>query len=198
MVPARWRSAVVLGALGFLSGLVTTSLGFDFSHLLSGALFSLMGGGKADLGLNLGSVIRSFWHFGLAFAVAIPLGVFLATGNRRAIVTLFVTTMIAWIAVISLAWLAITQQVGFSNLDAIAGAVGAVLTHLGCSIVAPHLRHLVPIAVTAFAGAVVAMIVPSQSLFPLWQGVVALCIGWGLGFPQAAAAPPDTPPPGGL
>jgi hypothetical protein len=79
-VPVRWRAAVVLGALGFVSGMLTLELGVDLVQL-PGSLGANPTGGKADA-FGVGAVVAAFWAFGLAFAVAMALGVFLWTGER--------------------------------------------------------------------------------------------------------------------
>jgi hypothetical protein len=141
-------------------------------------------------------VVAAFWAFGLAFAVAMALGVFLWTGERRDMLTVLVTTMLAWIAVVVLAWGAIRRG-SVGGLVPLAGAAGAVLTQLGCSIVAPSLRHPLLVVLTGFAGIVTCMVVAPPNypnLFPLWQAAVAFCIGVGLGMPQGAAVAPAMAP----
>lgn len=149
--------------------------------------------GKAEPGVV--AVVGAFWPLGLWFAAAIALGMYLWTGDRRATLTVLVTTMLAWIAIVALAWLALSRG-AIGGLVPLAGAVGAVLTHLGCSLVVPSLRQLVPIALTGFAGLVTSMIgAPTfLNIFPLWQGAVAFCIGVGLGLSTVSTAAPAAPP----
>jgi hypothetical protein len=192
MVPARWRPAAVLGALGFVSGVVTPYVGIYIGELLPS--------------LGLRAEVRVAVPFGLCFAVAVAMGVFLWTGERRAIPVVLITTMLAWIALILLGAIAEPWASSF-RLMPVAGAVGAVLTHLGCSVVAPVLRHRMLIALTGLAGMVASVIVGPAALymsplnalklFGLWQGAVAFCIGAGLATRTEAAAAPAASPASG-
>ncbi len=78
-----------------------------------------------------------------------------------------------------------------------AGAVGAGLTHLGCTPFAPGVRRPVRIAVTCVVGAVAGMLfflgerrlIAEWWLYVLWQPAVAFAIG------MALAARSGTPEP---
>jgi hypothetical protein len=77
------------------------------------------------------------------------------------------------------------------------GAVGAVITHLSCSIFVRELRRLNYIALTCAVGALVGLLLRAQFslglLFLIWQPAVMFCIG--LGFrPQRNARPKDEKP----
>jgi len=99
-----------------------------------------------------------------------------------------VTTMYAWSAAVHTAIRLQRNSGEDAHLLAAslcAGAVGAGLTHLGCSLFASDLRRPWRICVTCTVGAAAGMLfflgerkmVDERLLYVIWQPAVAFCIG---------------------
>lgn len=175
----RQRPALVMAALGLVSGILSATVGYDFELPWLkpvGAVFFL----------DAGPV-----PIGVFFGLAVALSLWIWTGNVWALPVLPVTTMYAWSAAIQVAIRLQRSTDDDPHLIAAslaAGAVGAGLTHLGCAILAPELRRPRWIAVTCVVGALAGLllfmgqrkIVDERLLFLVWQPAVALCVGLGV------------------
>jgi hypothetical protein len=128
---------------------------------------------------------------GLYFGLVIAIGIYTWTGKAWAVPVLLVTTMYAWSAAIQVA--VGLQRSSGDDLHLIAagiaaGAVGAGLSHAGCSLFAPHLRRPRLIALTVGVGALAGLLlffgerkyIDERWLYLVWQPAVAYCIGLGL------------------
>ena len=129
---------------------------------------------------------------GVFYGVAMGIGIAAWVRKPWVVPAVLVTTMYAWSAAIHTA-IRLQRNTGDDvNLVAAslgAGAVGAGLTHLGCSLFAADLRR--PwwrLALTCAVGAAFGMffylgerkIVDERLLYFVWQPAVAFCIGLGL------------------
>ncbi len=181
---ARTRPAVVLAALGLVSGVLSAVAGMTYEPAwlaLPGRLFFLDAGAMP---------------IGIFFAVAMATGVWFAKGQLSAVPVVLVATMFAWSA-------AIHTAIGVMNTNSdlrqilgslAAGAVGAGVTHLGCALLVHELRAVRRAATTIAVGALAGLlyylgdreIVDLRLLFVVWQPAVAYCIG--LGLPPRGAA----------
>ena len=128
---------------------------------------------------------------GFFFGAAVGIGVAAWARKPWAALVLVVTTMYAWSAALHSA-VRLQRNTGDDvNLVAAslcAGAVGAGLTHLGCSIFSSELRRPGRIILSCAVGAVLGMlfylgerkIIDERLLYLVWQPAVAFCIGLGL------------------
>jgi hypothetical protein len=173
------RPAETLAALGLLSGFLSAGWGqtYDLEMLQPLAMVFLLAPGALPMG----------FFFGTA------LGVGMAMWARKSWVAIavLITTMYAWSAAVHTAVRLQRDRGDDMHLIAAsvcAGALGAGLSHLGCSLFAAELRRPWRIALTCGVGAVVGMlfymgerkIVDERLLYLLWQPAVAFCIGLGL------------------
>jgi hypothetical protein len=176
----RQRPGPAMAALGLVSGLLSATIGFDveFEWLRPVGMVFLLDAGPVPIGAF--------------FGIAVALGVWMGTRNPWALPVLPVVVMYAWSAAIQVAIRLQRNTDDDPHLIAAslaAGAVGAGLTHLGCSIFAPQMRRPRWIALTIAVGAVAGLLffmgqrkwVDERLLFAIWQPAVALCIGLGLG-----------------
>jgi hypothetical protein len=177
---ARTRPAVVLAALGLVSGLLSGWLGMSYEPAwlrAPGSLFLL----------EPGSV-----PIGVFFAAAMAAGVWVATGRTLAVPVLLLATLYAWSGALQAAMSLLGTTYSLTRLilaSLVAGAVGAGLTHLGAALVFAELRAVRRVAVTVAVGAVAGLlyvlgdreIIDLRLLFVVWQPAVAYCIGLGLG-----------------
>lgn len=178
----RRQPQLVMGALGFVSGVASGVIGFDFGpEWIKPAASALF-------------IEHSMVPIGLLFAVAVALGMWLVTGKAWAIPVVVVATLYAWSGAIHTAIRLQTNEGGGVRLllaGMAAGLVGALITHLGCAIIARELRDWRRIALTAGVGALAATlyyvtereILPVPVLFLVWQPAVAVAIGRALARP---------------
>jgi hypothetical protein len=176
---ARSRPAETMAALGLLSGFLSAVWGqtYDLEALQPLAIVFLLAPGALPIGFFYGAA----------------LGVGMAVWARKpwAAIIVLVTTLYAWSAAVHTA----VRLQRNSGEDAYlvaaslcAGAVGAGLTHLGCSLFSAELRRPWRIALTCVVGAIVGMlfymgerkILDERLLYLVWQPAVAFCIGLGL------------------
>jgi hypothetical protein len=176
----RERPADTLAALGLVSGTLSA---------LWGQAFSLDGlRPLARVFLLEPAVLPIGFFYGAALAV----GLALLLRRPWALLVVPVTTMYAWSAAIHTA-IRLQRNIGDdAHLIAAslgAGAIGAGLAHLGCSLVAPDLRR--PwrrVALTCAVGAAAGMLfylgerklIDERVLYFAWQPAVAFAIGLGL------------------
>jgi hypothetical protein len=181
----RERPADTLGALGLVSGILSALWGqtFELKPLEPVAMLFLLDPGALPIG----------------FFYGVAMGVGMATWVRKpwAGTVVFVTTMYAWSAAIHTAIRVqrnTDDDLSLIAASLLAGAVGAGLTQLGCSLFAADLRR--PwwrIALTCAVGAAAGMLfywgnrkyLDDRILFFVWQPVVAFTIG--LGLPRGSA-----------
>jgi hypothetical protein len=175
----RERPAAILAALGLLSGVLSATLGqtYDLDALQPVAKLFLLHSGALPIGVF--------------FGVALGLG--MAAWARKAWVGLFVlvTTIYAWSAAVHTA-IRLERDTGddphLIAASLCAGAVGAGLTQLGCSLFSSELRRPWRIGVTCAMGAVAGLLfftgerkmLDERLLYLVWQPLVAFCIGLGL------------------
>ena len=176
----RDRPADTLAALGLVSGTLSAIWGQAFSLQALQPIARLFF-------MDAGALLT-----GVFFGVAMGVGIAAWMRNPWAALVVPIATMYAWSAAIHIAIRLQENADGDPRLVAAslgAGAVGAGLTHLGCSLFAADLRR--PwwrIALTCAIGAVVGMFfylgerkyVDERLLYFLWQPAVAFCIGLGL------------------
>ena len=176
----RQRPADTLGALGLISGILSAIWGqtYELKPLQPLAMLFFLDSGALLIGLFYG----------------VAMGIGMAAWARKlwAAPVVLVTTLYAWSAAIHTAIR--LQSTGDDDphlvaASVLAGAVGAGLTHLGCSLFASELRR--PpwrIALTCVVGAMAGILfylghrkyVDERLLFFVWQPAVAFCIGLGL------------------
>jgi hypothetical protein len=176
----RTRPAEVLGALGLASGSLSAAWGqtFELAFLRPLALVFLLEGGALPIGFF--------------FGVAMGLGIAAWTRKFWAGIVVLITTMYAWSAALHIA-IRLQRNAGddphLIAASLCAGAAGAGLTHLGCSLFAADLRRPIwRFALTCAVGAAFGMffylgerrIVDERVLFFVWQPAVAFAIGLGL------------------
>jgi hypothetical protein len=176
----RRRPALAMAGLGLLSGLLSATVGLEheLAWLKPVAMIFFLDAGPLPIGFFFGA--------------AVALGAWMATGNAWALPVVPVATMYAWSAAIQVA-IRLQRNVDddphLVAASLAAGAIGAVITHLGCAIFAPGLRRPARIAVTCAVGALAGLLlyagqrkwVDERLLFIVWQPAVAFCIGLGLG-----------------
>lgn len=177
----RGRPAIVMAGLGLLSGILSATIGLNLEPAWLKPVAPLFF-------LDVGALPVGFF-----FGAAVALGMWFWNGKAWSVPVLLVTTMYAWSAAIQVAIR--TQRHAGDDPHLIAaslgaGAVGAVLTHLGCALFARELRRPARIALTCIVGAVVGMLfylgerkfIDERLLYVMWQPAVAFCIGAGLAF----------------
>jgi hypothetical protein len=178
---STWRSrpAETLAVLGLISGFLSAGWGqtYDLEVLQPLAMVFLLAPGALPIGFFYGAA----------------LGVGMAAWARKpwAGIIVLVTTIYAWSAAVHTA-VRLQRNSGddvyLVAASLCAGAVGAGLTHLGCSLFSAELRRPWRIALTCAVGAVAGMlfymgerkIIDERLLYLVWQPVVAFCIGLGL------------------
>jgi hypothetical protein len=181
---ARERPAWLLAALALVSGALSAQWGQAFSLSALKPLSTLF--------LMDPEVMPNGFFYGMA------LGIGLALWSRKpwALPVVLVTTMYAWSLAIHTAVRLQRNEGDDVHLIAgslCAGAVGAGITHLGCSLIAADLRR--PwwrVALTCGVGAALGMLfylgerryLDERLLYLVWQPAVAFCIG--LGFPRTS------------
>jgi hypothetical protein len=181
----RERPADTLGALGLVSGILSALWGqtFELKPLEPLAMLFLLDPGALPMGFFYG--------------VAMGIGIAAWVRKPWVAIAVLITTMYAWSAAIHTAIRLQRNTDDDLNLIAaslLAGAVGAGLTQLGCSLFVADLRR--PwwrVALTCAVGAAAGMlfylgnrkILDDRILFFVWQPVVAFTIG--LGLPRASA-----------
>jgi hypothetical protein len=175
----RGRPAESLAALGLLSGFLSAGWGqtYDLESLQPLAMVFLLAPGALPIGFFYGA--------------ALGLGMAVWTRKPWPAIVVLVTTTYAWSAAVHTA-VRLQRNSGddayLMAASLCAGAVGAGLTQLGCSLFASELRRPWRVAVTCAAGAVLGMlfymgerkIVDERLLYLIWQPAVAFCIGLGL------------------
>ena len=176
---ARSRPAETMAALGLLSGVLSAVWGqtYDLEALQPLAIVFLLAPGALPIGFFYGAAM----------------GVGMAVWARKpwAAIIVLVTTMYAWSAAVHTA----VRLQRNSDEDAYlvvaslcAGAVGAGLTHLGCSLFSAELRRAWRIGLTCVVGAIAGLlfymgerkILDERLLYLVWQPAVAFCIGLAL------------------
>jgi hypothetical protein len=175
----RSRPAETMAALGLVSGFLSAGLGqtYDLEVLQPLAIVFLLAPGAMPIG----------------FFYGVALGVGMAAWARKpwAAIIVFVTTMYAWSAAVHTAVRLQRNSGDDAYLVAAslcAGAVGAGLTHLGCTLFSAELRRPWRIGLTCVVGAIAGMlfylgerkILDERLLYLVWQPAVAFCIGLGL------------------
>src|SRR5215468_9026640 len=172
----RNRSAELLMALGLISGSLSATFGQSFT------LTELQPLGTVFL-LDPGAMPIGFFY-----GAALGLGVAVAMRKTWAAIIVPVTTMYAWSAAVHTA-IRLQRNTGedaqLVAASLCAGAVGAGLTHLGCSLFASDLRWPWRICATCTVGAAAGMLfflgerkmVDERLLYVIWQPAVAFCIG---------------------
>jgi hypothetical protein len=177
----RARPGITMAGLGLLSGVASARWGMSGVTNLDwlqpvAALFVLA---------------PELLPIGLFFGAAMAAGVWMHTRIWWCVPVLLVTTMYAWSAAIQVA-IRTQRHTGddphLISASLAAGAVGAGLTHLGCTPFAPGVRNPVRIAVTCVVGAVAGMLfflgerrlIAEWWLYVLWQPAVAFAIGMAL------------------
>jgi hypothetical protein len=178
----RSRPADVMAALGMAAGSLSAAFGqspsLEFPVLKPLAMVFLLEPGALPIGVFYG--------------LALGLGIAAWTRTWWVALAVLATTMYAWSAAIHTA-IRLQRNTGddphLIAASLAAGAVGAGITHLGCSLFAADLRR--PpwrIALTCAVGAAFGMlfymgerkILDERLLFFLWQPAVAFAIGLGL------------------
>jgi hypothetical protein len=170
------RPAALLMGFGLISGGLSATWGQSF---MLGKLQPL---GTVFL-LDPGALPIGFFY-----GAAVGLGMALAMRKTWAAIVVPVTTMYAWSAAVHTA-IRLQRNTGedahLVAASLCAGAVGAGLTHLGCSLFASDLRWPWRICVTCTVGAVAGMlfflgerkVLDERLLYLIWQPAVAFCIG---------------------
>ena len=183
---ARSRPAETMAVLGLLSGFLSAVWGqtYDLEALQPLAIVFLLAPGALPIGFFYGAA----------------LGAGMAVWARKpwAAIIVLVTTMYAWSAAVHTA----VRLQRNSDEDAYlvvaslcAGAVGAGLTHLGCSLFSAELRRAWRIGLTCVVGAIAGLlfymgerkILDERLLYLVWQPAVAFCIGLALPRPSQDA-----------
>jgi fumarate reductase subunit D len=173
------RPAEVLAALGLVSGFLSAGWGqaFALEELKPVAIVFFLD--------------PAMMPIGFFFGAAVGIGVAAWARKPWAALVLLVTTMYAWSAAIHSA-VRLQRNSGddpyLVAASLCAGAVGAGLTHLGCSLFASELRRPWRIVLTCAVGAVAGMlfylgerkVLDERLLYLIWQPAVAFCIGLGL------------------
>jgi hypothetical protein len=175
----RNRPAGTMAALGLVSGFLSAGWGltYDLEVLQPLAIVFLLAPGAMPIG----------------FFYGVAMGIGIAVWARRpwtAIIVLL-TTMYAWSAAVHTAVRLQRDRGDDAHLvvaSLCAGAVGAGLTHLGCSLFSAELRRPWRIGLTCVVGAVAGILfylgerkfLDERLLYLLWQPAVAFCIGLGL------------------
>jgi hypothetical protein len=172
----RQRPAVLLMGLGLISGGLSAAWGETFTL-----------GGLQLLGMVF-LLDPAALPIGLFYGAALGLGMTLALRKAWAAILVPVTTIYAWSAAVHTA-IRLQRNSG-ADADLVAaslcaGAVGAGLTHLGCSLLASGLRRPWRICLTCTVGAAAGMLffmgerkmVDERLLYVIWQPAVAFSIG---------------------
>ena len=176
---ARSRPAAAMSVLGLLSGFLSAGWGqtYYLEALQPLAIVFLLAPGALPIGFFYGAAM----------------GVGMAVWARKpwAAIIVLVTTMYAWSAAVHTA----VRLQRNSDEDAYlvvaslcAGAVGAGLTDLGCSLFSAELRRPWRISLTCVVGAIAGLlfymgerkILDERLLYLVWQPAVAFCIGLAL------------------
>jgi hypothetical protein len=172
----RHRPAMLLTGLGLISGSLSATWG---QSLTLGALEPL---GRVFL------LDPAALPIGFFYGLALGLGMVLVRRQGWAAILVPVTTMYAWSAAVHTA-IRLQRNSGEDGYllaaSLCAGAIGALLTHLGCSLFASELRQPSRICLTCTVGAAAGMlffmgerkIVDEGLLYVIWQPAVAFCIG---------------------
>src|SRR5262245_19707061 len=170
------RPGALLMGFGLISGGLSATWGQSF---MLGQLQPL---GTVFL-LDPSPLPIGFFH-----GAAVGLGMALAMRKTWAAIVVPVTTMYAWSAAVHTA-IRLQRNTGedaqLVAASLCAGAVGAGLTHLGCSLFASDLRWPWRICLTCTVGAVAGMlfflgerkVLDERLLYLIWQPAVAFCIG---------------------
>jgi hypothetical protein len=172
----RQRPAALLMGLGLISGSLSAAWGETFTL-----------GGLQPLGMVF-LLDPAALPIGFFYGAALGLGMALALRQMWAAILVPVTTLYAWSAAVHTAIRLQRNSGDDAHLVAAslcAGAVGAGLTHLGCSLFASNLRWPWRICVTATVGAAAGMLfflgerkmLDERLLYVIWQPAVAFCIG---------------------
>jgi len=172
----RHRPAALLMGLGLISGSLSAAWGETFTL-----------GGLQPLGMVF-LVDPAALPIGFFYGAALGLGMASAMRKTWAAILVPVTTMYGWSAAVHTAIRLQRNSGDDAHLVAAslcAGAVGAGLTHLGCSLFASDLRRPWRICVTCTVGAAAGMLfflgerkmVDERLLYVIWQPAVAFCIG---------------------
>jgi len=185
---AGWhpRAVVTMTALGLVSGALSSGLGtgrpIGLAWLASVA---------AGAGLPIPAELLPVILLGLYFGLAMGLGIWLSTARLLAVPVVLVTTLMAWGAAIQVGIRLQRTADDDPHLVAaslVAGAVGAAIVHLGCSLFSRTLRRPVWIALTTLVGAAAGVLLYASQrkyvddwlLYTIWQPAVAFSIGLGL------------------
>jgi hypothetical protein len=172
----RSRPAALLMGLGLISGTLSAGWGQSFT------LGELQPLGMAFL------LDPAALPIGFFYGAALGLAMALAMRKTWAAIVVPVTTMYAWSAAVHTA-IRLQRNTGedahLVAASLCAGAIGAGLTHLGCSLFASDLRRPRRICATCTVGAVAGMLffmgerkmVDERLLYVIWQPAVAFCIG---------------------
>jgi hypothetical protein len=176
---AHSRPAETMAALGLLSGLLSAGWGQAFTLEPLKPIASLF--------VLDPEVLPIGFFYGMA------LGAGMAVWARKpwAAIIVLVTTMYAWSAAIHTAERLQRnsgEDIFLVAASLCAGAVGAGLTHLGCSLFSAELRRPWRIGLTCVVGAIAGLlfymgerkILDERLLYLVWQPAVAFCIGLAL------------------
>jgi hypothetical protein len=181
----RQRPAALLLGLGLISGSLSAAWGETFTL-----------GGLQPLGMVF-LLDPAALPVGFFYGAALGLGMALVMRKMWAALLVPVTTLYAWSAAVHTAIRLQRNSGDDAHLVAAslcAGAVGAGLTHLGCSLFASNLRWPWRICLTATVGAAAGMLfflgerkmLDERLLYVIWQPAVAFCIGLWLPRGQTA------------
>jgi fumarate reductase subunit D len=181
---AHGRPAEMLIVLGLISGSLSATFGltYDLEVLQPLAVVFLLASGALPIG----------------FFYGVALGIGMAAWTRKpwAGLVVLITTIYAWSAAVHTA-IRLQRNSGDDAFlfaaSLCAGALGAGLAHLGCSLFAAELRHPWRIASSCAVGAAGGMLfylaersmIDERLLYLVWQPAVAFTIG--LGLPRAEA-----------
>jgi hypothetical protein len=175
----RNRPAELLAGLGLISGMLSATWGktYDLEVLQPLAMVFLLVPGAMPIGF--------------LFGVAMGFGMAIWARKPWAAVIVLIATMYAWSAAVHTAVRLQRNSGDDAYLVAAslcAGAVGAGLTQLGCSLFSSELRRPWRVVLTCAVGAVAGMlfylgerkVLDERLLYLVWQPAVAVCIGLGL------------------